>query len=323
MTYTSWGWELFFEGSEKKVEVIVKPEIGSLRDFGKDFWKDMVARCNATILSEVSNEKCDAYLLSESSLFVWDHSFLMITCGSTMLINSVQHFLGRVRRDEIESIIYQRKNEYGPWLQKTSFAQDVERLQTMVDGVSTRFGYLDEHHTYMFHLDNDFKPKTNDTTTEVLMYHIQGSAAETLRCQSQTIDSVRKFMNLENFFKDFQVDDFCFDPCGYSLNAIKDDKYVTIHVTPQEESSYVSFETNVNLKQDYPGLVDRLLETFQPFSFDIVDFNTKTELAPSGKMVKINNFQDRLSCGYDVNFSHFIVPLDRIEKPTTIIGNIL
>lgn len=312
---------MFFEGSEKKVEVIVHPELGSLRQFGREFWSDMVARCNATILSEISNDKCDAYLLSESSLFVWDHSFLMITCGSTMLVNSVQHFLGRVRSEEIESIIYQRKNEYGPWLQKTSFSQDVERLQTMVDGTSTRFGYLDEHHTYMFHLDKDFAPKTNDTTTELLMYHIQGSAAKALRCSNQTIQSIRDFMKLEDFFEGFQVDDYCFKPCGYSLNAIKDSSYVTIHVTPQEESSYVSFETNVNLQKDHPGLVDRLLETFQPFSFDVVDFNTKTEISNKQKMVRINNFQDRLSCGYDVNFSHYIVPLDRVEKPTIVRGN--
>ena len=297
--------------------------MGSLREFGREFWSEMVARCNATILSEVSNEQCDAYLLSESSLFVWDHSFLMITCGSTMLVNSVQHFLGRVRSDDIESIIYQRKNEYGPWLQKTSFAQDVERLQTMVDGVTTRFGYLDEHHTYMFHLDRDFKPKASDTTTELLMYHIQGKAAQALRCTNQTVQSIRDFMDLHEFFDGFQVDDYCFKPCGYSLNAIKDDRYVTIHVTPQEESSYVSFETNVNLQQDFPGLVDKLLETFEPFSFDVVDFNTQTKITPKGKMVQINKFQDRLSCGYDVNFSHFIVPLDRIEKPTIVKGNVL
>ncbi len=314
---------MFFEGSEKKVEVIVKPSMGSLREFGREFWSEMVARCNATILSEVSNDQCDAYLLSESSLFVWDHSFLMITCGSTMLVNSVQHFLGRVRSDDIESIIYQRKNEYGPWLQKTSFAQDVERLQTMVDGVTTRFGYLDEHHTYMFHLDRDFKPRSNDTTTELLMYHIQGKAAQALRCTNQTVESIREFMNLHEFFDGFQVDDYCFKPCGYSLNAIKDDRYVTIHVTPQEESSYVSFETNVNLEKDFPGLVNKLLETFEPFSFDVVDFNTQTTITPKGKMVQINKFQDRLSCGYDVNFSHFIVPLDRIEKPTIVKGNVL
>lgn len=312
---------MFFEGSEKKVEVICKPTLGSLREFGRDFWATMVARCNATILSEVSNDKCDAYLLSESSLFVWDHSFLMITCGSTMLVNSVEHFLARVRSDDIESIIYQRKNEYGPWLQKTTYSQDVERLQSMVDGVSLRFGYLDEHHTYMFHLNRDFAPKKDDTTTEILMYHIQGKAAETLTCEKQTIQSVRDFMKLDEVMQGFQVDDYCFEPCGYSLNAIRDDKYITIHVTPQEESSYVSFETNINLQKDHPGFVDKILETFEPFSFDVIDFNTKTEVATKGKMVKINHFQDRLSCGYDVNFAHFIVPLDRVEKPTLVKGN--
>lgn len=41
-----------------------------------------------------------------------------------------------------------------------------------------------------------------------------------------------------------EVDERAFDPCGYSMNAILHDTYSTIHVTPQEECSYASFETN-------------------------------------------------------------------------------
>lgn len=35
----------------------------------------------------------------------------------------------------------------------------------------------------------------------------------------------------------------CFDPCGYSCNAHADERYMTIHVTPEDAFSYVSVET--------------------------------------------------------------------------------
>ena len=39
-------------------------------------------------------------------------------------------------------------------------------------------------------------------------------------------------------------DSFLFEPCGFSLNAVENDRYATIHVTPEEGYSYASFECN-------------------------------------------------------------------------------
>ena len=75
---------MIFEGSEKKFEVIVKNV--NLRTFPLSFWEEMVAACQAKILSSMSNNFYDAYLLSESSLFVTQDRCIMITCGQTRLI---------------------------------------------------------------------------------------------------------------------------------------------------------------------------------------------------------------------------------------------
>ena len=48
--------------------------------------------------------------------------------------------------------------------------------------------------------------------------------------------------------------DVLFEPCGYSLNAMKGDTYYTMHVTPEEDFSYASFETNLDAKS-YEALV--------------------------------------------------------------------
>lgn len=38
------------------------------------------------------------------------------------------------------------------------------------------------------------------------------------------------------------IDDYAFEPCGYSMNALQGSTLATIHVTPEEGFSYASFE---------------------------------------------------------------------------------
>ena len=75
---------LFFEGSEKKAEVVVNSQnLSLLNDISNTFWQELVKCCNAQILSSIENEHCKAFLLSESSLFVWHERFVILTCGVT------------------------------------------------------------------------------------------------------------------------------------------------------------------------------------------------------------------------------------------------
>ena len=67
------------------------------------------------------------------------------------------------------------------------------------------------------------------------------------------------------------IDETAFTPCGYSMNAILHDSYFTIHITPEKECSYASFETNTCLR-DYASMVRNVLNVFRPKRFVITMF---------------------------------------------------
>lgn len=67
------------------------------------------------------------------------------------------------------------------------------------------------------------------------------------------------------------IDAAAFTPCGYSMNAVLDSSYSTIHVTPEAQCSYASFETNTPL-EDYAPLVKTVLATFRPQRFVLTMF---------------------------------------------------
>jgi S-adenosylmethionine decarboxylase len=38
------------------------------------------------------------------------------------------------------------------------------------------------------------------------------------------------------------IDDYVFEPCGYSMNGVEGGTFSTVHITPEEGFSYASFE---------------------------------------------------------------------------------
>ena len=60
-----------------------------------------------------------------------------------------------------------------------------------------------------------------------------------------------------------EVDDWAFEPCGYSMNALRGGYYYTVHVTPEADFSYASFETN-DPSYATPQMLAAIVETFAP-----------------------------------------------------------
>ena len=168
----------FFEGPEKKLEVVVTPGFPPLRSLGDEAWRRVVEAAGAKVLSVLRSGQSDAYLLSESSLFVFDDWFVLITCGQTALVDAVPEILKLITKESIAFLVYERKSEHFPEHQPTTFYDDARRLQTMLPGRALRFGSEHGRYIEMFHTTRPYTPEKNDPTLEVLLHAIDEDVAE-------------------------------------------------------------------------------------------------------------------------------------------------
>lgn len=305
---------------KKKAAIITDTEqLCLLTDIRNDFWSELVNCSHAKILSSIENEHCKAFLLSESSLFVWQDRILILTCGETQLVNAVEFFIQKMGSHVIKQVTYQRKNEYFANAQPSCFGDDIKLINQYIPGKAYRFGEMDSHHNYVFHLDNDFKAEANDITYELLAYQISEQASQHLNQPDLSAQEIRDFLRIDTLLPHFTIDDYVFSPYGYSLNAIKGKQYLTIHVTPQMDSSYISFESNIDLLSLAPTLLDILA----PKSFDVMSFNEQkfeqklTKNIPS-QYVSKSRFSKLLDNGYLVSFANYILPQITFLAPETL-----
>lgn len=309
-----------FEGPEKKVELCIDPSLPSFRQRGHEAWSRVCTAAGAAIVSRIENERCTAYLLSESSLFVFDHKLIMITCGRTHLVNAIFACLEGVPEDRLHLLIYERKNEIFPEQQPTSFREDARSLSRRLPGRAFRFGDEDEHHVHLFHLDRPQTGEAQDTTVEILMHGIDDEVRRRFSTlASGPTEVIRRETGVDRILDGFAADDYAFRPSGYSLNAIRDEHYWTVHVTPQEHGSYVSFETNALPPGGIEPLAGRVLGIFRPRAFDLMWFDRERQDEP-----RIEGYRprrqvvERLTCGYDVRFSSYFLPQQAPRRPVEL-----
>jgi S-adenosylmethionine decarboxylase len=297
-----------FEGAEKKFELLLSNDHQSLRNLSAGFWERVVRAAGADIIARTSSPSCDAYLLSESSLFVSDRRAVMITCGTTNLVAGVEALLDGIPDSRVQSLIYERKNENFPDLQPSRFEEDVDALSRILPGTALRFGDPLGHHLSLFHLNREFVPDDGDITIELLMYGLDPDIRESFsRTPEASEDRTLLLAGMDGILPGFETDDYFFDPVGYSLNGVRDDYYYTVHVTPEEPGSYTSIETNYPLHgQAIQDLISGIVSLFMPHRFDVVLFQKQVRLDEMSTTYALGHEETRvLGCGYQVQFSHF------------------
>ncbi|CAO1626030.1 unnamed protein product [Parajaminaea phylloscopi] len=98
-------------------------------------------------------------------------------------------------------------------------------------------------------------------------------------------------LGLTDLYPNTDLDAFAFEPCGYSANAVIPASkgcsagYWTVHVTPEHDSSYASFESNIRLPKTHQaaagtgigGLIGKVVAIFQPGKLSITLFTSRRD----------------------------------------------
>lgn len=303
-----------FEGPEKNMEVVFKTDKGNpdgLRTLSRDKLDLLCTKAKCTILSKISNIHMDAYVLSESSLFVYRHRYIMKTCGTTTLLRCLSTLLefADALGMELDWLGYSRKNLLFPSAQlwpHSNFGDEIkymnahEKLQDRLRGSGYILGPITADHWFVYVADHSqLLPKlsspssletshsasslvsltnganrvaSTERTINMMMFDMAPDVASIFfKSNCETGVEMTKKSGITNLCPGATIDETAFTPCGYSMNAILHDSYFTVHVTPEAQCSYASFETNTCLK-NYDSMVRNVLNVFRPKRFVLTMF---------------------------------------------------
>lgn len=290
----------FFEGTEKRIEIDFAFRCGAgastpgqasgLLAVSSEAWLEVVALCQTTIIGSKATDAFKSYLLSESSLIVYPEKVIIKTCGRTVPLASVKRVLslGTEVGLEPEWLCYSRKDFLAPKKQpKAHQSMDAEiNLCRQVCGVGDAYvlGPITGEHWLLYNADfqNPDCSVRGDYTIDMMMYglpedvrkHFYTTHPEGSREGADAMTRDSGFGALVASIGG-EVDDYTFYPCGYSCNAHANQSYLITHVTPEEDCSYASFETNfgsvmrervfsTDIARQLGQLVGQVLQVFKP-----------------------------------------------------------
>ena len=162
--------EVWFSASAKSLPLTTAPE--GLKGVPSETWRDMLDLVNCKILSVVESEHVDAYLLSESSMFVFPHKIILKTCGTTTLLSGLPRMLeiaalvagfphsvadlvkGTATAAMPYRVFYSRKNFLFPDRQRgphRSWRDEVKSLDKLfLGGSAYMIGKMNGEHWYLY-----------------------------------------------------------------------------------------------------------------------------------------------------------------------------
>ncbi|XP_032758259.1 S-adenosylmethionine decarboxylase proenzyme-like [Rattus rattus] len=181
----------------------------------------------------------------------------------------------------------------------------------------TNQGSRDLHTTprYLYALDLPESRVINqpDQTLEILKSEFDPAVMDQFYMKDGvTAKDVTHESRIHDLIPGSVVDATLFNPCGYSMNGMKSDRtYWTIHITPEPEFSYVSFETNLS-QTSYHDLIRKVMEIFKPGNFVITLFVNQSSKCRTmfSSPQKISSFkhldcQSAISNDYNFVFTSF------------------
>eukprot|EP00899_Mesostigma_viride_P000597 jgi/Mesvir1/10538/Mv21773-RA.1 len=256
-----------FEGYEKRLELAFRlPSSGAtLRDLTRTQLDEMLRVAECTIISQLSNAAFDAYVLSESSLFVHPSVLILKTCGTTALLKAAPVILQMARALglEVKRVMYSRGSFLFPEIQPfphCSFDLEAAFLEEHFGHLSGgSSAYLlgnalggDRWHVYVAHEEgHGEESETEALTVEICCTDLHvDKAAQFFRSAhadqggdgALLAQHVTRSSGVSSLLPQAAIDAYLFEPCGYSMNGMEGAAHSTIHITPEAGFSYASLE---------------------------------------------------------------------------------
>lgn len=264
-----------FEGFEKRLELVFslpEDDNGSsahgLRLLSIDVLQETLDAAQCAVVSAVGTARCDAYVLSESSLFVYPSRLILKTCGTTRLLTALPVLLRRAAELaglRLRSCRYSRGAYLFPDAQPFPHAYFADEVRFLDETVrSRRAAVLPGHGSHTWHvyvastLESDCHVRSEEkarfTTVEVCMtgldptlarrFHLApGDAGRTSHVVGDEMTSLSGLAGVMSPTRSSFTCGYAFAPCGYSMNALGGGaRYATVHVTPEDGHSYASYE---------------------------------------------------------------------------------
>ncbi|XP_010546901.1 PREDICTED: S-adenosylmethionine decarboxylase proenzyme 4 [Tarenaya hassleriana] len=286
-----------FEGFEKRLELRffgddpVSNAMG-LRLIDFESLDEVLHAVQCTVVSAVANRSFDAYVLSESSLFVYPTKIIIKTCGTTQLLKSIRPMirLARTLGLALHSCRYSRGSFIFPESQPfpyTSFKDEVVYVEENLPK-SLRYRKASvmpstdpSRAWHVFTASVDLVPTCEPIVFEVCMTELDRVLArsffrrkgENAKNSDAAGKEMTRLSGINAINPNAFICDFAFDPCGYSMNGVDGDRYSTIHVTPEDGFSYASFECVGSVydcgEDDVAEVLKRAVEVFRPGNVSI------------------------------------------------------
>ncbi|NXS01313.1 DCAM decarboxylase, partial [Oxylabes madagascariensis] len=276
----------FFEGTEKLLEVWFARQQPAQQEphqsKGSGDLRTIPRSANGR--GGVGSERGEATVgpAPESSMFVSKRRFILKTCGTTLLLQALVPLLELAREysgfDSIQSFFYSRKNFMKPSHQEyphRNFQEEVEFLNEIVPSKLMKLQQSSVisciHLVTAIDVVTGCKPRSYTVVHVIRLTCYRENSrvlfANYMMHDKQSCLTLFQMSGIRDLIPGSVIDATMFNPCGYSMNGMKSDgTYWTIHITPEPEFSYVSFETNIS-QTSYDDLIRKVVEVFKPGKF--------------------------------------------------------
>ncbi|GMH08368.1 hypothetical protein Nepgr_010208 [Nepenthes gracilis] len=294
-----------FEGFEKRLELHffgddpVRDNNMGLRLLEFESLDEVLHAVQCTVVSALGNQYLDAYVLSESSLFVYPTKIIIKTCGTTQLLKSIRPLvrLANLMGFDLVGCKYTRGSFIFPLSQPfphTSFKEEVIYIENCLPAclayrkASIMLSKLSPSHAWHVFTASDHDDhrlsaldclSSSSYTVEVCMTELDRTLANKIfrrpgdgKSGDAAGREMTEITGIGGINPNALICDFAFDPCGYSMNGMHGDKYSTIHVTPEEGYSYASFEcvgSMYNREDDVVEVLKKVAQVFRPGAMSV------------------------------------------------------